>query len=197
MKNKSILFKLQYCEAIFDYGVNGVPGIDPESFAQESVNFPVSSSPHLQANLRGEDIVSYCLNREEVSKDSASSENGDKEQEPSVRISLGGRKVYKAPLDGHLCIPAEVVEQLVNQLLAYRECRYPHISVDNAERTSSIEILVQRDNEKRQVHILFPLTKRAPYAHHLDCLRSSSDKTHEQTGMHTAILIDPQDNEER
>lgn len=195
MKQKEVLYRIDYCPAIFDCGVVGAKGSMPLASCTSRGVVSDTSALVQQANRLDHRNPLDCQNKEAGSTAVDSPRNEDKELMPFVRISLDGTQVYKAPLGENLCIPTKAIEQVVDHLLACGKYSRPQGRGDTQEQIGSICLSIQRDNERKQAHILFPQAKRDQHTHLIEFRQSASDKTREQIDRHTATPSCHLDNE--
>lgn len=195
MKQEEVLYRIDYCPAIFDCGVVGAKGSMPLASCTSRGVVSDTSALVQQANRLDHRKPLDCQNKEAGSTAVDSPRNEDKELMPFVRISLDGTQVYKAPLGENLCIPTKVIEQVVDHLLACGKYSHPQGRGDTQEQIGSICLSIQRDNERKQAHILFPQAKRDQHTHLIEFRQSASDKTREQIDRHTATPSCHLDNE--
>ena len=195
MNRQDVLYTLKWCPAIFDYGAEGIPGAAHSKPAPAAAAQSESYAPCPPTSDQYGHGSSDHQSRAAAATAVDSPGSGDTVQAPSVSISLDGTQVYKAPLGENLCIPTKAIEQVVDHLLAYGKYSHPQGRGDTQEQIGSICLSIQRDNERKQAHILFPQAKRGQHTHLIEFRQSASDKTREQIDRHTAIPSRHLDNE--
>lgn len=191
MNRQDALYLLQPCPAIFDYGVEGLRGLDPTSVEGGETASPATSPVSSQATLEGDCKTSDHQDREASATYQGSQGSEAGEPEPSVSIALDGTPVLRAPLSGSLCIPAEVVARVVDLLTEYAPDTGRQSSGGIPDEVVTIDLSVVRGSRRRRARIVSLRASRDPEDPRRGLLLSSSGSTRGQIDRHTVAHSGP------
>lgn len=159
--NNQVCYRLVYTPTIFDDGIEGFRG---EDFSKYSAHKSDVQECDVEQTTASHQSSQNSLNRRNMGAEATGEgykENSGVEQEPYLSIILDGTLVSKEMNDGSLCIPREVVEQVLCDLL-YNGDSYKNQKNKSSrpQAYGSIQILCGRGQNKKQVHILFSRTNK-------------------------------------
>lgn len=159
---RSVLYKLVHLPAIIDEGVEGLKGVDGANPLSRSSVHPEYDFEQIATSREGNHNLSDLQNMEAEATFVGYQENGGAWRAPYLSISLDGSLVSKELDNGDLCISRGAMEQLIHLLLSHGNTCPPKVdNGDSPDRLSSIVISCDREQNKKQVHILFPRAKKA------------------------------------
>lgn len=180
------VYELKRVPIHVDWGLTGHPGISTTASPVQALDASEYSVLHDGAKCLLCGSPSCLQYKVGASKEMASVERQGEEPQPSVSIKVDGTPLETITFGGYLCIPLEVVVQVVENLIWSARCSYlPHLEEPLGGAIRSISLGVGRGNKMTTAHIEFPQAKIDLDALLIAPHLSSNGKTHEQTDRHT------------